>query len=110
MGKARWPGIAVEMGCNESRPSMQPFFEKMLQYYVSIENKPPAIVQKALAFQQNPTMFVKSEVDLLAEHVNTLVSETVDLYLADKEKTGDKEEATLNEGVVASLVSTFANY
>ena len=66
---------------------------------------------------------------MCCQHVNTLVSETVALYLAvsqrlrsvagdewhlwcgqDKEKTGDKEEATLSASVVASLVSTFAEY
>jgi len=66
--KATQP-FQVKGACGRDEPTACPiqFFENMLQYYMSIENKPPAIVQRALAFQQNPTMFVKSEVDLLAE-------------------------------------------
>merc|ERR1712086_744834 len=88
-GRQATQPVQAKGACARDEPTPCPIlqsFEKMLQYYVSIENKPSAIVQRALAFQQNPTMFVKSEVDLLAEHVNTLVTETVALYLADNEK------------------------
>jgi len=91
------------MGTCTSRSSLEPSFQRVLQYYKFNEHNPAVIAQRALAFEQDPDKFLESEVLILEEHVSTLCKDAVRHY------TGGEEE-TLSKSDVSSLICTFSRY